>query len=121
MRLVRYFPTLSVVFCLLTVAAFADSKQKRDVTFSNHVVVSGIELEPGNYVVRWDGTGTGAQLRFMRDGKEVVSVSGNVLEEKNPYSSITTDSGPNDSRRLTKIAFSDVTLVITPEGASTAQ
>jgi hypothetical protein len=121
MKLVRYTSILSIVFLLLTTAALADSKQKGEVTFSSHVVVSGTELEPGKYVVRWNGNGPGVQLRFMRDGEEVVSVTGSVIQQKNPQNSFTTSSGENGSRVLAKIDFSDVTLVVTPKNASTAE
>jgi hypothetical protein len=121
MKLVRYVPLVLVVFCLLTLAAVADSKQKGEVTFSDHVMVSSTQLEPGNYVVRWNGSGPGVQLTFMRDGKEVASVTGKVIEQKNPHNSVTTNSGENGSRVLTEIAFSDVKLVLTPDEASTSQ
>ena len=121
MKLVRYTSIFSIVFFLLTTAALADSKQKGEVTFSNHVVVSGTELEPGKYIVRWDGNGPGVQLRFMRDGEEVVSVTGNVIQQKNPRNSFTTNSGENGSRVLAEIDFSDVTLVVTPNNPPTSQ
>src|SRR6516225_7604804 len=121
MKLVRYTSIFSIVFFLLTTAAMADSKQKGEVTFSSHVVVSNTELEPGKYVVRWNGSGPGVQVRFMHDGEEVASVTGNVIQKKNPHDSFTTSSGENGSRVLTEIAFSDVTLVLAPENASTSQ
>jgi hypothetical protein len=121
MKRFRYIPILSIIFCLLTPAALADSKQKGEVTFSSHVVVSGTELEPGKYVVRWNGSGPGVQVRFTHDGEEVVSVTGNVIEKKNPHDSFTTSSGENGSRVLTEIAFSGVTLVLAPDKASTSQ
>jgi hypothetical protein len=119
MKLVRYVPSVLVVLCLLTVAAVADSKG--EVTFSDHVMVSNTQLEPGNYVVRWNGSGPGVQLKFMHDGKEVASVTGKVIEQKNPHESVTTNSGENGSRVLTEIAFSDVKLVLTPDEVSTSQ
>ena len=121
MKLARSIPIVSVIVCLLAVSALADSKQKGEVTFSSHVVVAGTELEPGNYVVQWNGNGPGVQLRFLHDAEEVVSVTGNVIQEKNRPISFTTNSAENGSRVLTKIAFSDVTLVLTPGDASTSQ
>jgi hypothetical protein len=121
MKLVRYTPILSIIFLLLTSAALADSKQRGEVTFSSHVVVSGTELEPGKYVVRWNGNGPGVQLRFMRDGEEVVSVTGDVVQQKNAQNSFTTNSGENGSRVLAEIDFSDVTLVVTPNKASSSE
>jgi hypothetical protein len=121
MKLARYVPLVLLVFCLLTALAVADSKQKGEVTFSDHVMVSNTQLEPGNYVVRWNGSGPGVQLQFMHDGKEVASVTGNVIEQKSPYKSVTTNAGENGSRVLTEIAFSDVKVVLTPGEASTSQ
>ena len=121
MKLVRYVPFVLVVFCLITVAAVADSKQKGEVTLSDHVMVSSTQLEPGKYIVRWNGSGPGVQLQFMRDGKEVVSVTGKVIEQKNPRKSFTTNPGENGSRVLTEIAFLDAVLVLTPSEASTSQ
>jgi len=121
MKLIRHIPLFSIVFCLLAIGALADSKQKGEVTFSSHVVVSGTELEPGTYIVRWDGSGPGVQVRFTHDGEEVASVTGNVIEQKNPHDSFTTSSGENGSRVLTEIAFSEVTLVLARDNASTVQ
>jgi hypothetical protein len=113
MKLIRYMPTLLIIFSLLTMVAAADSNRKERVTFSDHVMVSGTQLEPGEYVVQWNGSGPGVQIKFLHDGKEVISVTGNVVEQKNPHDSFTTDRGENDSRVLTEIDFSDVTLVLT--------
>ena len=121
MKLVRYISIFPIIFCLLTVAAVADSKRKGEVTFSDHVIVSGMQLEPGKYVVSWNGSGPGVQLKFMHDGQEVASITGKVIEQKNPQNSFTTNAGENGSRVLTEIAFSDVTLVLTPDEASTSE
>ena len=121
MKLIRYVPFVLVVFCVITVAAFADSKQKGEVTLSDHVMVSSTQLEPGKYVVRWNGIGPGVQLKFVRDGKEVASVTGHVTERKNPHTWVTTTSGQNGSRVLTEIAFQDTILVLTPGETSTSQ
>ena len=121
MKLDRYIPTLSIIFCFLAVAARADLKQEKEVIFSSHVIVAGTELEPGKYVVRWNGSGPGVQLRFTHEGEEVPSVTGNVIQQENPESSFTTNSVENGSSVLTKIAFLDVTLVLTPDDASTSQ
>jgi hypothetical protein len=121
MKLIRYIPFFSIVLCLFTVVAAADSNKKGKVTFSDHVVVSGTQLEPGEYLVRWDGSGPGVQIRFLHDGEEVTSVAGNVVQQKNPRNSFTTNSGENGSRVLTQIAFSDVILVLAPGETSTPQ
>ena len=121
MKLIRYISAFPILFCLLTVAAAADSKQKGEITLSDHIMVSGTQLEPGAYVVRWNQSGPGAQIRFLHEGEEVATVTGKVIQQKNPYNSLTTNTGENGSRVLAKIDFSDVTLVLTPGEASTSQ
>lgn len=121
MKLIRYTSILSVVLSLLTLVAAADSSRREKVTFSDHVMVSGTQLKPGAYVVQWSGSGPGVQIKFLRHGKEVISVIGNVVEQKNLHDSVTTEAGANDSRVLTEIDFSDATLVLTPGETSTSQ
>lgn len=120
MKLIRCIPFLSIVLCLFTVVAAADTN-KGKVTFSDHVVVSGTQLEPGEYLVRWDGSGPGVQIRFLHDGEQVTSVTGKVVQQKNSQQSFTTDSGENGSRVLTQITFSDAILVVAPGGTSATQ
>jgi len=121
MKLVRYIPFFPIILCLLTVVAAADSNGKGKVTLSQHVMVSGTQLEPGEYVVRWNGSGPGVQIRFLHDGDEVISVTGNVVHQKNRHRSVTTNPGENGSRVLTEVAFSDVTLVLTPGRTSSPE
>lgn len=121
MKLIRYTSILSAILCLLTIVATADSNRNEKVTFSSHVMVSGTQLKPGAYVVQWNGSGPGVQIRFLRNGKEVTSVTGNVLEQKNVHDSVTTERGENDSRVLTEIDFSDVTLLLAPGQTSTSE
>lgn len=121
MKLVRCISIAPIIFCVLIVAAMADSKQKREIKFPDHITVSTTQLEPGEYVVRWEGSGPGVQLKFMHEGEEVASVSGKLIQQKNRHNSFTTDQGENGSRVLTEIDFSDVTLVLTPAEASIAQ
>lgn len=120
MKLSRY-ASFSIIFCLLTMVAAADSNRKEKVTFSDHVTVSGTQLEPGDYIVQWNGSGPGLQIKFLHDGKEVTSFTGNVIEQKNHKESFTTRRDENNSRILTKIDFSDVSLQLTSGETSSSQ
>ena len=121
MRRVRFISIVPIVFCLLAVAALADSKQKGEITFSKTVTISSAQLEPGQYIVRWEGTGANVQVKFMHEGEEVASVKGRVIQERNRHSSFTTNEGENGSRILTKITFPEVTLDLASGEASIAQ
>ncbi len=69
MKLVRFITFFSVVLWMFAVVAAADSKKEGKVAFSDHIVVSGTELEPSEYLVRWDGSGPDVQIKFLHDGK----------------------------------------------------
>ncbi len=120
MKFIPYIPFLPIALCLFPVAAGADTN-KGKVTFSDYVVVSGMQLEPGEYFVRWDGRGPGAQIRLLHDGEQVTSVTGKVVQQKNSQRSFTTNSGENGSRVLTQITFPDTILVLTPGETSATE
>ncbi len=121
MKLVRRISIFPIILCLLAVAALADSKQKQEITLSKHVMVSSTQLKPGDYVVQWEGSGPDVKVKFMRQGEEVASTTGKVIQQKNRHSSFTTSEGKDGSRVLTEITFSDVTLVLTAGEPTTSE
>lgn len=110
------------VLCVLSLSAVADTKQSGSITLSNSVVVSGTQLNPGAYVVRWDGTGPEVQVQFLHDGKELVSLPGKLVKQRNQYnSSVTTSVTEDGSRTISEIGFSKVTLQFTPKTERVAE
>ena len=111
---------LPIIIFGLSLTAAADSKQSGKIKLSNHVVVAGTQLQPGEYVVRWDGSGPDVQVRFVRDGDEVASVPGTLHTKKSDYEVATTTHLHEDGATvLTEIAFSKVTLVLPHSETST--
>jgi hypothetical protein len=69
---------------LLASSAFASNKGSLEVRES--LEVNGQQLAPGDYQLRWDGTGTNVEVSFMRGKREVAKASAKV---------VTLDKAPN--------------------------
>jgi len=106
-----------VVLWGLSLSAAAAPNQSGKISVSNHVLVSGTELHPGEYTVRWSGVGPEVQVQFFHDGHEVVSLTGTLLEKKNTYDSFSTRLNDEGARELSEIAFSKATLLLTAPAA----
>ena len=65
------------VAVLLASSAFAANKGSFQVR--EKVEVNGQQLSPGEYQLRWDGTGSTVELRFMQGKKEVVKTTAKVV------------------------------------------
>ena len=114
MKCVGLLSILSAIVFALSLTAAADSKQSGKITLSDDVVVSGTQLHPGEYVVRWSGSGPDVQVSFLHDGDEVVSLTGTVLQRENEMKSITTIPGEGGARVLSEIDLPRVTLMLAP-------
>jgi len=62
---------------LLASSAFASNRGSLQVGES--VEVNGQQLAPGDYQLRWDGTGSNVEVSFMQGKKEVAKASAKVV------------------------------------------
>lgn len=62
---------------LLASSAFASNRGTLQVRESFDV--NGQQLSPGEYQVRWDGTGSTVEVSFLKNNKEVAKTSAKVL------------------------------------------
>ncbi len=66
------------IFALtMSVSAFAGSKSET-VTLFHDAQINGKTLPAGDYTVKCDTTGSTAQVKFLKSGKEVASANGQV-------------------------------------------
>jgi hypothetical protein len=68
---------------LLASSAFATNKGSLQVR--EPFEVNGQQLAPGEYQLRWDGTGSNVELSFMQGKREVVKTSAKVVALDKPY------------------------------------
>jgi hypothetical protein len=68
---------------LLASSAFASNKGT--VALRESLEINGQQLTPGEYQVRWDGTGSNVEVTFMQGKREVAKTSGKVVALNQPY------------------------------------
>jgi hypothetical protein len=76
---------------LLASSAFASNKGT--VELRESLAVNGQQLTPGEYQVRWDGTGPNVEVSFMLGKKEIAKTSAKVvaLDKAYEYNSAVVD------------------------------
>jgi hypothetical protein len=75
---------LALVLLLLIPAAFAKDKPEHNLKLDQTVQVGSAQLQPGKYTVEWQGTGHAVPIKFLQDGKTVLSTTGQVVERDKP-------------------------------------
>jgi hypothetical protein len=68
---------------LLASSAFASNKGSLQVREA--LEVNGQQLAPGDYQLRWDGTGANVEVSFMQGKKEVAKASAKVVALDKAY------------------------------------
>jgi hypothetical protein len=91
---------------LLTTSVFAASKGSLQLMDS--ITVNGQSLKPGDYNLKWDGTGANVQLSILKGSKVVVTTPAQVvsLPSSPNNNSAVLKSNPDGSRVLSEIRFS---------------
>jgi hypothetical protein len=89
---------------LLASSAFASNKGSLQVREAFEV--NGQQLAPGQYELRWDGTGTNVEVSFMQGKKEVAKASAKVvaLDTASDYDSAVVDHS-NGKARVSEVRF----------------
>ena len=99
MKSVRTISVIALFALLLPLSALAKDNNKGSFSLSSTAQVAGTLLQPGNYTVEWSGTGSTTQVKFVRNGKTVVTAPGKVVQLKNrpPYNQVvvTNNNGQN--------------------------
>jgi hypothetical protein len=90
---------------LVSSAALAAVNNKGKLALTDKVVLAGKPLDPGNYSVEWNGSGTTVQVTLLQGGQTVATLPARLTEEAsaNPQDAYSTSAGPDGSRTLTAI------------------
>jgi len=59
-------------------SAYAARNNAHSVEISYAVQIGGTKMKPGNYKVKWQGSGPAVQVSFQQNGKSVVTASGTL-------------------------------------------
>jgi hypothetical protein len=105
MKMSRISTLLLSSTLLFSSAALAGQANKGKLQLADRIVVDGKPLEPGNYRVEWDGSGSSVQVKLLQ-GKQVVATLPAHLTEQadaNPQDSYSTATEADGSKALTAI------------------
>ena len=107
----RLLTIAAFALCLLPMTAVAGSKQSAKINFSDPVVISGTHIAPGDYTIRWDGTGSDVKVEILKDNKQVVSAPAKVVDQRHDYvPTILTRASSDGSATVTEIGLAKVSL-----------
>jgi hypothetical protein len=97
---------LPVLILLLATSAFAANKGSL-VVLDAPVTVSGHQLTPGEYQLKWEGAAPTVELSILSKGKVVATVPAHIVDRPNanPYDSYSTDKNSDGTLSLTQIKF----------------
>jgi|SRR5580698_7254207 hypothetical protein len=105
-KLVR--ATLIVFALTMSIAAFAGTAAKTEsLSLFSPAQINGKTLPAGEYTVKCETTGSTAQVKFLRNGKEVASADGQVkqLASKPDHAQIVTQDGSGGAPSINEIDF----------------
>jgi hypothetical protein len=108
-----------LIFALgMSISAFAASKSQT-ITLFHDASLNGKTLPAGEYTVKCDTAGSTAQVKFLRNGKEVASATGQVKQLSNApaYNQVVTQDG-NGKASISEIDFSSTRTGVTFDGGS---
>lgn len=106
---------------LLAASAFAANKpNKGSLDVSEPVTVSGQQLKPGEYKLKWEGAGSDVQVMIWSQGALVATVPAHVTdlgkaERSNGYESRRNDDG---SQTVTQVSFGGKKYALSFDNAS---
>jgi hypothetical protein len=103
----RMFVRAGLLILALTLSLSAFAKPKSEsITLFQDASVSGTNLPAGDYVVKYDVTGSNAQVKFMKGNKEVATANGQVktLNKKAGSTQVVLNTEGN-TRAISEIDF----------------
>ncbi len=110
--------TLFVLALSLSISAFAGSKSQT-ITLYHDAQLNGKTLPAGEYDVKCNTTGSTAQVKFLRNGKEVATANGQVkqLSAAPEYNQVVTQDG-NGGASISEIDFAHSNAGVTFESSA---
>lgn len=104
---------------LLATNAFASNKAS--IQFLDTVTVAGQQVKPGDYSIKWEGTGPNVELSILKGNKVVATTPARLVDvnEAPMRDTAVMKSAPDGSRQLSQIqmAGKKFTIAIGQESA----
>ena len=107
---------------LFSSATLAGETNKGKLHLADKIVVDGKPIQPGNYGVEWDGSGSAVQVKLLRGKQIVATLPAHLTEQadQNPQDGYSIATEPDGSRELTAIYPSGKRVALEFDHSSTA-
>ena len=105
-KYLHYLTVLSTLALLFPLAALGRGNS-HSVDISDAVQIGSTQLQPGNYRVEWQGSGSVVQVSFQQNGKTVVTVPATLKTADNEVTqdAVLTNKTNADISTLKEIDF----------------
>ena len=107
-RLLAVGAAFALVFPLASLASTKSSQeQKQKVSVMDRVELAGKTLNPGNYQVEWQGNGPAVNVKFLQDGKTLLTAPARLAQLKTPapYSAVVETTQKNGAKTIQEIEW----------------
>lgn len=107
----KFRKSLAVLFCTAALLSAVSLEAARNKAQRIHLFfpssVAGNQLKSGNYLVKYEADGTNAKVTFLRRGRVIATVEGQVVNRQNNYSrtQVVFQTKPDGTRVITEIRF----------------
>jgi hypothetical protein len=107
----RSIAILTALFVMAVSVAVAAPKNKKTINLSQPTLVGNITLQPGDYRVEWNGTGSDVQVSFSQGKNTLVTLPATLEAAQNPNEvACTFHVEESGTRSLVTIEISHATL-----------
>jgi len=105
----KYLTMLASLALVLSVGAFAKSKDEGKMQLTGPVEIGATHLTPGSYKVEWNGTGQQVHVNIMQHGKTIATTPAKLVEHAtpSPYDAVVTRTGKNKVAHVDEIDFNN--------------
>lgn len=119
MRL-RALLVLALALATVPVLLASNATTKKNITLGEQAQVGSTTLQPGDYKVEWQGTGSNVTVNFIQGNKVKATVPATVESKESPNNSIQLKSEGNGSQSMKEIDWAHVALVLQPGATNTS-
>ena len=121
MKFVKYSALLALVTFALSLGAFAKDRNEGKFKLSQTAQIGSTQLQPGDYKITWEGTGSDVQVKILQGKNVVATTSAKLVDKSYPNDSVTLGSGDAGVKTLDELDFGSRKQALVFSSAETAK
>ncbi|HVO80156.1 MAG TPA: hypothetical protein VMT28_05465 [Terriglobales bacterium] len=84
MKFARHLALLATLSLLVPLSALAKDRNQGSMQLTQAAQIGSTQLSPGDYTVKWTGSGPAVHVSIMQHNKAVAAASGTIVDQKRP-------------------------------------